>query len=150
MQFWWHDDSYHFFYMIGQEVPKDAGKESEKKRIDIGASDYAVFTLKEQYWDKQAPDIIKMLIKYALCDWIKQSEMHYDNRKMYFISFENGLYSVYLPLKKRMNSDYVMKNKKEEKKIYGVDEWISYIDEHITENLTAKGLAKLFHYSEKH
>lgn len=111
---------------------------------------YAVFTLKEQYWDKQAPDIIKMLIKYALCDWIKQSEMHYDNRKMYFISFENGLYSVYLPLKKRMHSDYVMKNKKEEKKIYGVDEWISYIDEHITENLTAKGLAKLFHYSEKH
>ena len=88
MQFWWHDDSYHFFYMIGQEVPKDAGKESEKKRIDIGASDYAVFTLKEQYWDKQAPDMIKMLIKYALCDWIKQSEMHYDNRKMYFISFE--------------------------------------------------------------
>lgn len=150
MQFWWHDDSYHFFYMIGQEVPKDAGKESEKKRIDIGASDYAVFTLKEQYWDKQAPDMIKMLIKYALCDWIKQSEMHYDNRKMYFISFENGLYSVYLPLKKRMHSDYVMKNKKEEKKIYGVDEWISYIDEHITENLTAKGLAKLFHYSEKH
>ena len=150
MQFWWHDDSYHFFYMIGQEVPKDAGRKSEKKRIDIGASDYAVFTLKEQYWDKQAPDIIKMLIKYALCDWIKQSEMHYDNRKMYFISFENGLYSVYLPLKKRMHSDYVMKNKKEEKKIYGVDEWISYIDEHITENLTAKGLAKLFHYSEKH
>ena len=150
MQFWWHDDSYHFFYMIGQEVPKDAGKESEKKRIDIGASDYAVFTLKEQYWDKQAPDMIKMLIKYALCDWIKQSEMHYDNRKMYFISFENGLYSVYLPLEKRMHSDYVMKNKKEEKKIYGVDEWISYIDEHITENLTAKGLAKLFHYSEKH
>lgn len=150
MQFWWHDDSYHFFYMIGQEVPKDAGKESEKKRIDFGASDYAVFTLKEQYWDKQAPDMIKMLIKYALCDWIKQSEMHYDNRKMYFISFENGLYSVYLPLEKRMHSDYVMKNKKEEKKIYGVDEWISYIDEHITENLTAKGLAKLFHYSEKH
>lgn len=150
MQFWWHDDSYHFFYMIGQEVPKDAGRESEKKRIDFGASDYAVFTLKEQYWDKQAPDMIKMLIKYALCDWIKQSEMHYDNRKMYFISFENGLYSVYLPLEKRMHSDYVMKNKKEEKKIYGVDEWISYIDEHITENLTAKGLAKLFHYSEKH
>ena len=150
MQFWWHDDSYHFFYMIGQEVPKDAGKESEKKRIDIGASDYAVFALKEQYWDKQAPDMIKMLIKYALCDWIKKSEMHYDNRKMYFISFENGLYSVYLPLEKRMHSDYVMKNKKEEKKIYGVDEWISYIDEHITENLTAKGLAKLFHYSEKH
>lgn len=84
MQFWWHDDSYHFFYMIGQEVPKDAGRKSEKKRIDFGASDYA------------------------------------------------------------------MKNKKEEKKIYGVDEWISYIDEHITENLTAKGLAKLFHYSEKH
>lgn len=141
MQFWWHDDSYHFFYMIGQEVPKDAGRKSEKKRIDFGASDYAVFTLKEQYWDKQAPDMIKMLIKYALCDWIKQSEMHYDNRKMYFISFENGLYSVYLPLEKRMHSDYVMKNKKEEKKIYGVDEWISYIDEHITENLTGNRAA---------
>lgn len=147
MQFWWHDDSYHFFYMIGQEVPKDAGRESEKKRIDFGASDYAVFTLKEQYWDKQAPDMIKMLIKYALCDWIKQSEMHYDNRKMYFISFENGLYSVYLPLEKRMHSDYVMKNKKEEKKIYGVDEWISYIDEHITEDITPEMMAEHFNYS---
>ena len=147
MQFWWHDDSYHFFYMIGQEVPKDAGRKSEKKRIDFGASDYAVFTLKEQYWDKQAPDMIKMLIKYALCDWIKQSEMHYDNRKMYFISFENGLYSVYLPLEKRMHSDYVMKNKKEEKKIYGVDEWISYIDEHITEDITPEMMAEHFNYS---
>lgn len=37
-----------------------------------------------------------------------------------------------------------MKNKKEEKKIYGVDEWISYIDEHITENLTAKVLQSCF------
>ena len=32
---------------------KDAGKESEKKRIDFGASDYAKF-FKREYWDKQA------------------------------------------------------------------------------------------------
>ena len=150
MQFWWHDNSYHFFYMVGQEVPKDTGSEDDRLRLDFGASDYVVFTLKEQYWDKQSPDMIKMLIKYALCDWTKQSEMHYDNRKTYFLSFENGQYAVYLPLEKRIHSDYVMKNKKEEKKIYGIDEWISYIDAHITENLTAKSLAKLFHYSEKH
>ena len=42
-------------------------RKSEKEmRIDIGASDYAVFTLKEQYWDKQAPDIIKNVDKICV------------------------------------------------------------------------------------
>lgn len=150
LQFWWHDDAYHFSYMTGAEIPKDTPDTKETIRVELQASDYIVFTLKEQYYDKQTPNTIKMLIKYALCDWIKTNEIHYDNRKIYFLSFENGKYSVYLPLEKRMHSDYVVKNKKEERKIYGIDEWISYIDEHITENLTAKSLAKTFHYSEKH
>lgn len=150
LQFWWHDDAYHFSYMTGTEMPKDAPDTKETVKVELQASDYIAFSLKEQYYDKQTPDTIKMLIKYALCDWIKANEIHYDNRKMYFLSFENGKYAVYLPLEKRMNSDYVVKNKKEERKIYGIDEWISYIDEHITEDLTAKSLAKTFHYSEKH
>lgn len=150
LQFWWHDDAYHFSYMTGTEMPKDTSGTEGAIKIELQASDYIVFALKEQYYDKQTPDTIKMLIKYALCDWIKTNEIHYDNRKMYFLSFENGKYSVYLPLEKRMHSDYVVKNKKEERKIYGIDEWISYIDEHITEDLTAKSLAKTFNYSEKH
>lgn len=150
LQFWWHDDAYHFSYMTGVEIPKDARVEKEKVRVELQASDYIVFMLKEQYYEKQSPDTIKMLIKYALCDWGKENDIHYDNRKMYFVAFENGKYSVYLPLEKRMHSDYVVKNKKAERKIYGIDEWISYIDEHITENLTAKSLAKTFNYSEKH
>lgn len=150
LQFWWHDNSYHFSYMMGREIPKDADNAEGTVKVDVQSSDYVMFTLKEQYYEKQSPDTIKMMLKYALCDWEKENEIHYDNRKMYFIAFENGRYSVYLPLKKRMHSDYVVKNKKEEPKIYGIDEWISYIDEHITEDLTPKGLAKTFHYSEKH
>lgn len=150
LQFWWHDDAYHFSYMMGREIPKDADNAEGTVKVDVQSSDYVMFTLKEQYYEKQSPDAIKMMLKYALCDWEKENEIHYDNRKMYFIAFENGRYSVYLPLQKRMHSDYVVKNKKEEQKIYGIDEWISYIDEHITEDLTPKGLAKTFHYSEKH
>lgn len=150
LQFWWHDDSYHFSYMMGREIPKDADNAEGTAKVAVQASDYVMFTLKEQYYEKQSPDTIKMMLKYALCDWEKENEIHYDNRKMYFVAFENGRYSVYLPLEKRMHSDYVVKNKKEEQKIYGIDEWISYIDEHITEDLTPKSLAKTFHYSEKH
>lgn len=150
LQFWWHDDSYHFSYMMGREIPKDTDNAEGTAKVEMQASDYVMFTLKEQYYEKQSPDTIKMMLKYALCDWEKENEIHYDNRKMYFVAFENGRYSVYLPLKKRMHSDYVVKNKKEEQKIYGIDEWISYIDEHITEDLTPKSLAKTFHYSEKH
>ena len=150
LQFWWHDDAYQFSYMTGREVPKDAESPEGTIKIELAASDYVVFMLKEQYWGKQSPDTIKMMIKYALCDWQRENEICYDNWKLYFIAFENGKYYVYLPLKKRMHSDYVVKNKKEERKIYGIDEWISYIDEHITENLTPKNLAKTFHYSEKH
>lgn len=150
LQFWWHDDAYHFSYMMGREIPKDADNAEGTVKVDVQSSDYVMFTLKEQYYEKQSPDTIKMMLKYALCDWEKENEIYYDNRKMYFVAFENGRYSVYLPLQKRMHSDYVVKNKKEEQKIYGIDEWISYIDEHITEDLTAKSLAKTFHYSEKH
>ena len=150
LQFWWHDDAYHFSYMMGREIPKDTDNAEGTAKVAVQASDYVMFTLKEQYYEKQSPDTIKMMLKYALCDWEKDNEIHYDNRKMYFVAFENGKYSVYLPLEKRVHSDYVMKNKKEEQKIYGIDEWISYIDEHITEDLTPKSLAKTFHYSEKH
>ncbi len=150
LQFWWHDDSYHFSYMAGREIPGDADPAEGTVKIDIQASDYVMFMLKEQYYEKQSPATIKMVLKYALCDWERENETHYDNRKMYFVAFEDGKYSVYLPLKKRRHSDYVMKNKEEEKKIYGIDEWIRYIDEHITEDLTPKNLAKTFHYSEKH
>ena len=150
LQFWWHDDAYHFSYMMGREIPKDTDNAEGTAKVAVQASDYVMFTLKERYYEKQSPDTIKMMLKYALCDWEKENEIHYDNRKMYFVAFENGRYSVYLPLAKRMHSDYVVKNKKEEQKIYGIDEWISYIDEHITEDLTPKSLAKTFHYSEKH
>lgn len=150
LQFWWHDDSYHFSYMAGTEIPQNIENTEGTVKIELSASDYVVFMLKEQYWEKQSADTIKMMMKYALCDWEKENEIHYDNRKTYFVAFENGTYYVYLPLEKRMQSDYVIKNKKEEKKIYGVGEWISYIDDHIIENLTAKSLAKTFHYSEKH
>lgn len=35
-------------------------------------------------------------------------------------------------------------------KIYSVDSWTNYIDEHITENLTTPALAETFHYSPTH
>ena len=43
-----------------------------------------------------------------------------------------------------------MKNKKRRKKIYGVDEWISYIDEHITEEFNSKRPCKAVSLFQKH
>ena len=98
------------FYKIYQKWKE--GKITGVVAADACGMPVSTFLYKARAYEK--------VVKYALCDWIKQSEMHYDNLKMYFISFENGLYSVYLPLKKRMHSDYVMKNKKEEKLQKGV------------------------------
>ena len=55
-----------------------------------------------------------------------------------------------MPLRKRIQENYKIKSTKQERKIYGLNEWIDYIDEHIEEELTAKNLATVFGYSERH
>ena len=150
MLFWWHDSEYRFHFLLGSQRSEEAGQETKAFEIKLEASDYAVFTWKENFADKPEEEMLKSILKYALCDWEKETQIDYDRNKIYFISYENGKYAVCMPLKKRMQENYKIKHEKQERKIYGLDEWIDYIDKHIEEELTAKNLAAAFGYSERH
>ena len=153
MLFWWHDSEYRFHFLSGREQSKNEGKERGEREtfeVVLEASDYAVFTWKENFTGRAAESMLKMVLKYALCDWETENQIWYDQNKIYFISYENGKYYVYMPLRKRIQENYKIKSIKQERKIYGLNEWIDYIDEHIKEELTAKNLATVFGYSERH
>lgn len=151
MLFWWHDSEYHFHFLMGsQKTEEESEKGTNTFEIELEASDYAVFTWKENTAGKPEEEMLKAVLKYALCDWEKETQIAYDRNKIYFISYENGKYAVYMPLKKRIQENYKIKHENRERKIYGLDEWIDYIDEHIEEELTAKDLAAVFGYSERH
>lgn len=153
MLFWWHDSEYRFHFLSGREQSKNEGKERGEREtfeVVLEASDYAVFTWKENFTGRAAESMLKMVLKYALCDWETENQIWYDQNKIYFISYENGKYYVYMPLQKRIQENYKIKSTKQERKIYGLNEWIDYIDEHIKEELTAKNLATVFGYSERH
>lgn len=153
MLFWWHDSEYRFHFLSGREQSKNEGKERGEREtfeVVLEASDYAVFTWKENFTGRAAESMLKMVLKYALCDWETENQIWYDQNKIYFISYENGKYYVYMPLQKKIQENYKIKSTKQERKIYGLNEWIDYIDEHIKEELTAKNLATVFGYSERH
>ena len=153
MLFWWHDSEYRFHFLSGREQSKNEGKERGEREtfeVVLEASDYVVFTWKENFTGRAAESMLKMVLKYALCDWETENQIWYDQNKIYFISYENGKYYVYMPLQKKIQENYKIKSTKQERKIYGLNEWIDYIDEHIKEELTAKNLATVFGYSERH
>ena len=54
--------------------------------------------------------MLKMVLKYALCDWETENQIWYDQNKIYFISYENGKYYVYMPLQKRIQENYKIKS----------------------------------------
>lgn len=153
--FWWHDASYQFYYLVGTEMDGETGSETEKEggetiRVTIPASDYIMFTIKDPYQEKQSPETVKGMLKYALAEWEDEKGISYDHKKYYYISYSEGRYSVFFPLSERIEEAVFLGKKEKKRRIYGVDEWTKYIDRHIKENLTVEGLAKEFHYSLSH
>ena len=102
MLFWWHDSEYRFHFLSGREQSKNEGKERGEREtfeVVLEASDYVVFTWKENFTGRAAESMLKMVLKYALCDWETENQIWYDQNKIYFISYENGKYYVYASAK---------------------------------------------------
>ena len=66
MLFWWHDSEYRFHFLSGREQSKNEGKERGEREtfeVVLEASDYAVFTWKENFTGRAAESMLKMVLK---------------------------------------------------------------------------------------
>lgn len=147
--FWWHDASYKFHYLAGQEV-EDAQETESGICVKMPASDYVMFTMREGGSGQRLEDSLKMLFKYAIADWEIETGKVYDNRKYYFVGYKDGRYHVFFPVQGVMEGATKLQKGKKHQKIYGIEDWTRYIDAHIKENLTVDSLAREFHYSASH
>lgn len=143
---WWHDDQCKFYYTVGSETERE-----QDGLVTIPDADYVVLFTGRDSDEDDLVETQKILVKYALSEWEKSTEYSIDGTKIYFIRYYKGKVFLYLPIIENSDQEEESELEKEKKKkIYGVDTWTTYIDEHIKENLTPQGLAKIFHYSYQH
>lgn len=150
---WWHDSEYRFHYTIGVETEKEEA--DSDTTMTIPESDYVILYTGRDSDEEDMAETQKMLLKYAFSEWEESQRYVIDQKKYYFICCHRGKIYLYLPVVEKLDEEEVQiemseKQKETKKKIYGVDTWIKYIDDHIKENPTPEGLAKTFHYSYQH
>ena len=140
---WWHDEEYRCHYMQGSLYCRESQEDREDTTvIRIPGGEYAVFSMPDAK-GKDLAEQLKCLVHYGHKKWLAnhleaEDELGYnfqcvlDGRAYYLIALQEP--------EKRGPED----------KVYGVETWIDYIDEHLNSNLTVTSLAKTFHYSTTH
>ena len=140
---WWHDENCRMYYLMGPVITKLEERIEKSVRVSIPSSRYAIFS-----YDEKDPGGLAYKLKNLVCyvhgPWMKKNRDWVDECGYIFEVYEKDQVYLFLPL-------FSEKKKKEpEDKVYGVDTWTKYIDEHIMENIPIPELAKMFHYSVQH
>lgn len=149
IEIWWHDEKCNMLYIMG--VPKaelDEVPEGMMKLV-IPSDYYAVFSVRNQKstgWNgRDYSDTVKQLTRYAFQEWIPMNEKNVRQMGYTFVNYKKDGVLLYVPIHKRTS---ITEDKAP--KFKGAMDWIQYIDTYLKENLTVKGLADAFNYSERH
>lgn len=142
LSMWWHDESYTMQYIQGVTCEDVEMVPDNKIPVSVPASEYVVFSLAPK--DGETLDqTMKYLVNYVFKCWEPQNERKPNRVGYIFQCYKGGKAYFCLPI--------LEEEKQEPKdKIYSVDTWTKYIDDHITMNLTTTALAEKFSYSDTH
>lgn len=142
--FCWHDENldYGLYYVYGSSIKSKENVPKDYVKATIPGMYYAVFSFKRPKTHKETANISRLLMRYIRKEWkivnnVKQNQMGWIYQK-----FDDEKVYVYFPI---VSENAVIENEKR----YGIEQWTKYIDEHISEELTAKSLSKVFYYSER-
>ena len=133
---WWHNKYGRCHYLWAKEgVNGYIGSAS----VMITGGHYAVFSFKRKEDHKETAKISRMLARYIFKEWKFVNNKSLDIMGFTYEKFDRERAYIYVPiLKHEIGTER-----------QNIDKWISYIDNHIKENLTVKSIAKIMHYSEK-
>ena len=142
---WWHDNECNMYYLMGPVFGPEEEVPEGMTAVSIPAADYAVFSTERKSDSEEMAKTIKMLAKYVFKEWAVENQKKMDKMGYTFERYQEEKAYLYIPLLKEEP-----KSKKEKDKVYSVDVWTKYIDDHILENPTPQELAETFHYSVQH
>jgi len=141
--FWWSETKDNMYYVHGFREDDVTEIAEGMKGIDFPEYDYAVFSVER---GETREDILKtqrMLVKYVMTVWRELNHKVSTIMVYTYETFDPDYTSIYLP---------IVKDNTEETEDQHIQarEWTSFINKHITEELSLRSLSEYFNYSEQH
>ena len=146
VSFWWGDSPDTIYYVLGEFNYSDDPESSGRQVYNIPGTSYAVFSV-ENTGDKER-DLVnhREMVRYAMKDWVVINQKNPDRMYYTYEVFDKVYSYLYLPLQESNISSDLLTYMRE----LNIDNWISYIDSRIGEDISIKDIAAHFHYSETH
>ena len=139
---WDSDEEGNRIYFMGRTFHENEDK-SGLYSLSIPKGQYAIFRIPIAGSRKDSLIRQRKLVRYVFMEWLLINRKVANRMGITYEFFDKDWTGICIPLIKGMYGyESVM-----EEKWYG-DQWISYINEHIRENLTTERLAGYFNYSE--
>ena len=133
---WWHDKFGRCHYLWAR---KGKNRYVGSASVTLTGGHYAVFSFKRTKDHRETAQMYRMLARYIFREWKFINNKSLDIMGFTYEKFDKERAYIYVPILKREFSEEGQ----------NVDKWISYIDNHIKENLAIKNIAEVMHYSEK-
>ena len=163
VSFWWSDSPDDLYYVLGSFDYDQGGAADETssaanagagavstaaelRKIEIPGSSYAVFSVERTGDDAEDLIIHREMVRYAMLDWVWMNRKKPDRMYYTYEVFDKTYTYLYLPLQADTISPSLITHMRE----LSIDNWISYIDSRIRDDITVKDIAAHFHYSDTH
>lgn len=142
--FCWHDEEldYGLYYIYTSNSSEKEESKNNYVKVKIPGMYYAVFSCKRPKTHEETANLSRLLMRYIRKEWKMVNDVKQNQMGWIYQKFDEEKIYVYFPM---IPENAVIENEKQ----YGIEQWTKYIDEHISEELTAKKLSKIFYYSER-
>ncbi len=140
----WHDEKidHGLYYVYASPIDSEKNLPPDYTSIHIPSMNCVIFSCEKGATHAETAQLCRLLVRYVLKEWRIVNDKKEDKMGWFYQKFDGERFYVYLPLLEDDIENLPYTN-------YGTETWISYIDEHILEDLKVKDIADAVHYSVK-
>lgn len=144
--FWWGNNAEDMYYVLGTFNYSRRELQTGEQSFDIPGTSYAVFSIERMGDDSEDLAAHREMVRYVMKDWVWINKKSPDRMYYTYEVFDKAYTYLYLPLQEDTISSGLLSYMKE----LNIDNWISYIDSRIEDDISVQEIAAHFHYSETH
>ena len=145
ISFWWSDTPDDMYYVLGQ-FDYISDHDEKMQKFEIPGSSYAVFSIERTGNDRGDLKAHREMVRYVMKDWVPMNRKKPDRMYYTYEVFDKAYTYLYLPLQADSISPDLITYMRE----LNIDNWMSYIDSRIEEDISVMDIAAHFHYSDTH
>lgn len=140
---WWMEPEKEFGYAVCRFLQEGEDPEEGEVLIELPSNNYVNFSIPKTEDKLETLESHRALVQYAFLEWMVVNRKITDQMGITLEHFTGSETSICIPLVKGMYGYETLQKENDSS-----DEWITYINDHITSRITTRNLAEHFHYSE--